>query len=97
MPEQGALGPVSISVSCELEKDSRQTPTTAGMDRCWMFNHHLDAISNFPGEEVEMRDCLDQAELGATLWGVVLILLIDTGRPSPLQLVPFPECGSQVE
>lgn len=24
MPEPGALGPVSVSVSCELEKDSRQ-------------------------------------------------------------------------
>jgi hypothetical protein len=37
-----------------------------------------------------MRDYVDLIGLWACLWGIVLIVLIDYGRPSPLWVALFP-------
>lgn len=41
-----------------------------------------------------MNDELDQVGLWVCLWGTVLIMLTNGGRPSPLWASPFPRQGA---
>lgn len=47
----------------------------------------------WPGQRVSLRDCLDQVDLWACLWGLVLTLN-DVEKLSPLWVAPLPGFGS---
>lgn len=46
------------------------------------FNCRLDNGLELPGKAVSMEGGLDQVGPWACLWGVILVTLIDVGRPS---------------
>lgn len=61
---------------------------------CEDFKCQLAIIQNHLRSVSQLRDCLDQVVLCAYLCEVVLI--IDTGRPSPLWVAQFPRLDPEL-
>lgn len=59
----------------------------------------LDALLNGGSKMVKtekrgsVRGCLHWAGLWACLWVIILVKLVDMGRPNPLWVAPFPRQG----
>lgn len=52
--------------------------------------NYRKAQSQSSEERILVRDCLHWTDLGACLWGIVLVKVIDMGRPHPLWVVQLP-------